>query len=145
MFIKKLIALVLSFITITMLVSCNSNQAASQGDVEAGVTITLDNSNYSNDNKTLLATWKNNLDTEIMFGEEFKIEQKVNNSWNLIEPKDNIAFDSIGYSIQTGGVKSHEYQINTNFGDLKSGDYRLVASYTKDKASKDIYAEFTVK
>lgn len=76
------------------------------------------------------------------FGEAYRIDKKVNNTWKELEPiVENHAFNLIGYEVN----KDHELQLKVKwenlYGELSAGQYRIVKKVNNQYFS----TEFIIK
>ena len=116
---KKLSILIALSLLIT-LVSCAQKEPND-------VVLTSDKTVYSADAKTITVDWQNNLNEEIMVGNPFRLEKK-DGEWKKVEPKTDATFTMPAYLLQPGKSKGHTYSIDF-YGGLKTGEYRLCATY----------------
>lgn len=94
---------------------------------------------------------ENHGERAILFGREFELEQLVNGSWQTVAPKTEAAWDSVGIELGTGDAYEETVVLDSFYGKLPAGQYRLVKSYmlAAEKEPQGLekypmYVEFTV-
>ena len=76
------------------------------------------------------------------YGEEYRIDKKVNNSWKELEPiVENYGFNLIGYEVNKDNVLQLKVKWENLYGELPTGQYRLV----KTVNDKYFSTEFIIK
>lgn len=62
-----------------------------------------------------------------LYGEEFKIERKINSVWSNLDPiNENYGFDDIGYTLNKEKKLELKQDWSYIYGELPEGEYRLV-------------------
>lgn len=94
---------------------------------------------------------ENHGERAILFGREFELEQLVNGSWQTVAPKDEADWDAVGIELGTGDAYEETVVLDSFYGKLPAGQYRLVKSYmlAAEKEPQGLekypmYVEFTV-
>ncbi|NLO10249.1 MAG: hypothetical protein GX129_10350 [Clostridiales bacterium] len=77
--------------------------------------------------------WYNTLNDEMMFGEFYTLEEKINGSWEKVskETDINYGFNAIGYGLGTNDARWHTYHLIPYTDGLPLGDYRISASFSR--------------
>ena len=98
-----------------------------------GVWIETEYETYETGIMDVRAKWYNTLNDEIMFGEFFILEKKVNGSWERVskETDINYGFNAIGYGLLTNDARWHTYHLIPYTDGLSPGDYRISASLSR--------------
>lgn len=93
----------------------------------------------------------NGRDREILFGKAFGLEKLVGESWQTVIPEKEAAWDSVGIVLGAGDSYEETVVLDSFYGKLPAGQYRLVKSYTLPAGKEPegletypMYAEFTV-
>lgn len=96
-------------------------------DTLEGVGLETEYEVYTEGVTEIRAKWYNLLDDEMMYGEYFSLQKKVNDTWeNIYLPnKEDIAFISIGYSLMAQTEKWQNFNISIYSKGLEKGEYRL--------------------
>ena len=95
---------------------------------------------------------KNTTDEEYAYGPIYTIEKFENRSWKEIDTLtgEPLTWNSVIYKIKSGEEKELYIDWSLEYGELKSGTYRLVKSDLRktnshESRSYSIYAEFDIK
>lgn len=93
----------------------------------------------------------NGRDREILFGKAFELEKLMGESWQTVIPEKEAAWDSVGIVLGAGDSYEETVVLDSFYGKLPAGQYRLVKSYTLPAGKEPegletypMYAEFTV-
>lgn len=93
----------------------------------------------------------NGRDREILFGKAFELEKLVGESWQTVIPEKEAAWDSVGIVLGAGDSYEETVVLDSFYGKLPAGQYRLVKSYMLAAGKEPegletypMYAEFTV-
>lgn len=114
-----------------------------------GVTMTVKEGTASA--ASLTVVFENNSDNELIYGDYFWLEKKINGSWYQVPVviDGNYEFNDIGYNLAPGD--DGEWAVNWDwlFGNLHPGKYRIVKNILdfKDSGEYDTHylaAEFTI-
>jgi hypothetical protein len=94
-------------------------------------------------------TMENNSKEAITTGDNYHIERLNKGKWEMLEVFRELAFNSIGYMIQTGESKKFVISFIADKQHYTPGKYRIVKHYVNDadtapKASYNLYFEFEV-
>jgi hypothetical protein len=112
------------------------------GEVTMSATVTED------DNTTLKCTIVNKTKKDITIGEEYSLQVLKDKSFvDVPLLPDAGAFDLISTDILSGEEYSYRAYIETNYGDLEKGHYRIVKEYTNkgdDSQKKENTDKMTV-
>lgn len=76
-----------------------------------GVNIELAQTDFKCDPAMLKIKWVNTLSDDIIFGEEFYVQRKVEDKWIDCRINDEYAWHSIGYIVKAKGTVEHEYYL----------------------------------
>ena len=111
-----------------------------------GLSMTIKEGTLSNSGVTIIITDisdKNNI-----YGEEYRIDKKINNEWISLEPIiDNYGWNSMGYLVSDDDKLEFEINWENIYGKIESGQYRLV-KYTSEIGEEPIHyitVEFEIK
>lgn len=116
-----------------------------------GVVMITEKSTYPSDVQSIHVVWKNNTEKSATFGNSFYLEKKVDGGWKWekVELTEEIYFTSIGYMLFPNAQSEHTYHINSIYGNLKVGNYRIATHYydTAPATANDakwVFAEFAL-
>ncbi|MCL2784898.1 MAG: hypothetical protein FWD55_05580 [Propionibacteriaceae bacterium] len=141
----------LAFIILIFLTGCTTTTrcpAAPELDQLEGVSMTIEMEVYPADTREINATWHNDTQFELMFGDHFWIEMKVGQQWKVpFDP--NMPFHDIGYPLAPGEEMEHQYPVSVFTEPFKPGDYRIAAHFSHiiqpgDYTEYYVYGEFTI-
>ena len=114
-----------------------------------GVTMTLKEETVSSTGLTLLL--ENASSNECVYGEWFRLEKKIEESWYRVPvaTDGNYAFISIGYDLNPSERRKWEVDWEWIHGSLETGDYRIVKDILDFRKAGDfdkyyLAAEFTI-
>jgi len=116
-----------------------------------GISLSFEGSTYSVGVEVLNAVWKNDTDREILFGQVFSIQKKVNGDWETLNTINGVpVFPLIAYRVSPHSQMDWTYRLH-NYGCLEAGCYRIASSFwlyspipTGDPRGYRVYAEFMV-
>ncbi len=88
-----------------------------------------------------------------VYGNDYRIDKKIDGKWKKIDSEKQIIFDSVGYEPDINGILYFDIDWHNYYGNLNSGTYRIVKyAYSKDDKDcnpecKKIYysVEFNIK
>lgn len=113
-----------------------------------GVSMSIKEGTLTNLGATILIT--DTSDRNNIYGEEYRIDRKdKNGNWVELEIifEGNYGWNSIGYSVGEDNKLSFHIIWKSLYGELKSGEYRIVKSTTEAGEGTNHYitSEFTIK
>lgn len=108
---------------------------------EINASVRLDRTAYGEGDGTAVLKLTNAGPTVLMYGEDYRIEKKVDGEWRIV-PLDR-AFNSIGYMLQPGG----EQELKVDIGGLGPGEYRVVKTIWAEglDLSAELAAAFVIE
>ncbi|MFR3911910.1 MAG: immunoglobulin-like domain-containing protein [Clostridium paraputrificum] len=62
----------------------------------------------------------------------------------IVPFKDNVAFIEIGIILKPKSNNNENIKLDTCFGELKKGKYRIVKEFYKDEEKKKVFVEFSL-
>lgn len=77
-------------------------------------------------NPTITLVLQNNTDTELGYGEEFRLEVKLQNNWYLVDAKPGTSVTAIGILLKPGDTNQHTINLSEFYDKLPSGEYRIL-------------------
>ncbi len=83
----------------------------------------------------LEATWSNDSDIDLMFGEYFTVDKKTAAGWEQLG--EDGFFRSIGYPIAAHSKSNHIYPISIYTGTLERGIYRIKTNFINSREPGD--------
>lgn len=89
----------------------------------------------------------NNNKKQLTYGDEFKIQKKVNGEWKDLEYIPNTIWNAMAYITEENSKTSKELDVEKYYGKLGNGTYRVVKPVFDGKDKDiDIYsAEFDIE
>lgn len=69
---------------------------------------------------------KNNTNYTYTYGQSYILEKYVDGNWFIIDPKNDLTFVSIGYTIRLKETKQIKVNWKHYYGRLSSGKYRII-------------------
>ena len=90
---------------------------------------------------------KNNSNVNITYGNEYKIEKKIDDNWQELEEK--LAFNLPAYNLKYMDSVELKLDWKNGYGSLDKGQYRLVKSVSVEKVDGsseefNVYGEFNI-
>lgn len=82
-----------------------------------------------------------------IYGEYFKLEREENSTWHELKSKETLAFNDIGYTVNSNNYLELEIDWSRFYGELEKGTYRLI-KYTSERGEPIkhyLTTEFTIK
>ena len=109
-----------------------------------GVTMEIEEGTLSPSGATVLITDASFRDN--VYGNSFFIEKKVGEDWIKLEPKKEMIFTDIGYSLEEDHTIEFEISWEDLYGQLPSGTYRIVkdTSYEGEGITHYFTVEFEI-
>ncbi|MBM7577835.1 immunoglobulin-like domain-containing protein [Jeotgalibacillus terrae] len=115
-----------------------------------GVSMKMKEGSVSSKGATVVI--KNDSDREVMYGNAYILEKKVNGEWFEvpITVEGEYGFTAIGYTIAPGSSAEKEMEWDWLYGELNKGEYRILKgiNYSVSENSKKrnyLAVEFTIK
>ena len=87
---------------------------------------------------------ENKTDDEYVYGYVFELEVEKDEDWYRVPFKDNVAFIEIGIILKPKSNNNENIKLDTCFGELKKGKYRIVKEFYKDEEKKKVFVEFSL-
>ena len=164
---KKIIALLMSFLPLGMLASCNKDPDTptdkklylDKATIEIGEThtdfdgmsIQIVSAVWNDDAIKIDIEWLNKTSYDAVYGESFDIEKETDGEWKSCVTLDNLGFNDIGYELNAGAKQKKTYNLTDMFDISQNGKYRFVSYchiYDKGRGGEsvkcELQAEFTV-
>lgn len=135
---------VLSFILLTLillLTSCNTTPATSVNYNDAIATLTPDANTYSTNVQDIICTLTNNTDEEQIYGEDYQLLFKENDSYTELTPI-NVSIQDIGYILEPNKSNEITFNVAEKYGNLETGEYQI-ALVVSNKHT--VTCDFTIK
>lgn len=101
--------------------------------------VTLSISEDSITSEGLTLTIKNNTDKDILYGEDYVLEQKRNDKW--YKSNDEQSFNARGNVLDANGTNEQK----VSYSALEDGEYRIIQSFNLDTEEFELCAEFDLK
>lgn len=80
------------------------------------------------------------------WGEDYRIEQKIDGNWQEIEPNKDVVFKSIAYNRDANNQITFKINWENNYGELENGIYRIVKLVYDNNDYIKLYSnEFEIK
>lgn len=119
--------------------------AYNENDIENVAMTILDNTNTS-----VSLEISNDSDCEIIYGEEFTLEKKDEETgeWYTEYPiTDNYAFNEIAYIVKPGDASMKPIDLEWLYGELEDGTYRIIKTISTSNETETHWysAQFSVK
>jgi hypothetical protein len=143
---KKVLLIIISLLTIITLTGCTNNRIGEKTPHKVTndkITMEVKQGTLTDSSATIIMT--NKTEEEYTFGEPYHLEIKNNNTWYILEPKEDLFFTMPAYSLKAGESVEKEYNWEYAYGKLKKGTYRLVTDFSKEPNKIYVAAEFTIK
>ena len=141
-------------LVVFLLAGCNSAppQQTEPAQTEAsysGITVTVLNAEYQQNNTILEVQWKNESPSFVTYGEAFGLHVFTDDQWVECETVTEPIFHTIGYGLNPGESTVKFYQLGWLYGDLKPGMYRFITGCSVTIGDKNEYitisADFTIE
>ncbi|MBQ7031546.1 MAG: hypothetical protein IJN13_04160 [Bacilli bacterium] len=150
---KRICLFCLLIITISfLLVGCSSvleNNKIDSEEMLENVTMVIKDGTLTKTGATIIINDLNGDDNT--YGESYRIDKKVNGKWQKLDVviEGEYGFHAIGYTVNENNTLEMNIDWNWLYGELPSGEYRLVkdAAVTKNNTyigSKYVYVEFVI-
>lgn len=132
--------------------TCDSDIICGNNIDDDSVTLSIKDDTLTNKGATFIL--KNNTNKEYWYGEEYIIEKKDNNSWKEVSTLtgEPLTWNMIAYTLKPNEEKEINIDWSFGYGELESGDYRLVKStFREEDRPIDetkilyLYVEFSIK
>ena len=143
---KKVLLIIIILLTFITVTGCKHNNSAEKSPYKVTsdkITMEIKQGTLKNSSATIIMT--NNTDEEYTYGAPYHLEIKENDTWYILEPKEDLFFIMPAYSLKNGESVEKEYNWEYGYGNLKVGTYRLVTEFTKETESIWVAAEFIIK
>lgn len=117
-----------------------------EDDQMADISITMAQSviDKNAESATLIIT--NRSEDEYIFGVPYGLETERDGAWFTYQPKEEQAWIDIAYILEPGGSNEETISINSLYGTLERGRYRVVKTFMQLGAPEGVaFAMFTVE
>ncbi len=107
--------------------------------------MTIKNGTLTKTGATVIITDTSNRNN--IYGESYKIEKEENGMWTELQPKHDMVFTSIGYSVNENHTLELKVNWESSYGELQNGTYRILkdTSYAGEGTRHYITAKFTIE
>lgn len=147
---KKLITSILLLAVVFSLFSCISTKSITPTQYESnydGIYLTIDAVEGEGFEQTLVTTWHNETEYDVVFGYAYSIEYNDGGEWKSCQYRD-FAVIEIACVVAAGEIASKDYATEC-FNLMRSGEYRLTAEFfvhTGEESANPgrLYSYFTV-
>lgn len=114
--------------------------------VEKGVSLSIKENTLTKTGATLIL--KNDSDVDVQYGNPYEMEIKKDGEWHKINVELNFTLPA--FSLKSKETKEIELNWKNGYGELASGDYRIIKSIDIEKEDGTfetfyISAEFTIE
>lgn len=149
---KKSIGIILIMIFVLMMVACarsldiGSLTPSEYGEMkDAGIQMYIVDETVTTKSDSLMIEYVNNMDTEVVFGEEPHLEIESEGSWYVVPLEKDAAWNDIGYILPSGGSDEKEFSMKSYYKALNPGHYRIVKTFFADSGNVIAAAEFDIQ
>jgi len=106
-----------------------------------GIEILTEYEVYSQDTKEVKVKWFSTLDDEIMYGNYFSLEKKVDDQWVIVrkETDEFIGFTLIGYILGYGDESWQTFNTSVYAETLEIGQYRIATDFHRETLNGNSY------
>lgn len=142
---KKRLLITISILTILLITGCTNNELGpkSKYDIKSDqVSMQVKEDTLTNTSATIIIT--NHIDESFSYGEPYHLEKKVDGTWYILEPDEELNFILPVYQLDANTSIEKDYNWEYGYGKLDKGDYRLVTDIFNEKDNIYIAAEFTI-
>jgi hypothetical protein len=125
----KKICLLLFAVVFVLLAACEASYERSiydESDTVSDVTIMIKEERITKDTKELSFLLINESDNEYFYGVDPILEKKEKDEWYTIPVKKNVFWPAIAYMLMPESEKEETFEIETYYGSLEKGRYRIV-------------------
>lgn len=141
-YLKRIAFILLINMTLLSVVACNKavNQMesewreASEGiDELKGVWIETENETYEKGTLIVRVKWFNTLNDEMMYGQSYLLEKKVNDKWKVVtkETTKNYGFSAIGFILKPNSTRWQGHSLECYTDGLTPGKYRINTTFSR--------------
>ena len=151
---KKLLIALCMMMSAVLLAACGAN-GLDVSDLEKSpynavdqskeVTMELEDATVAVGTDTLNLHFANSGDTEYTFGMEPHLEVEVSGVWYVVPTVEDAAWIEIAYVLPAGEGTDLEFALNTFYGSLPAGHYRIVKPLYTQAGNTFAIAEFTIE
>ena len=149
---KKLIIVLCLILSAALLTACGNGMDVSglekspynAADQSKEVTMELDDATVTAGTEMLKVHFTNSSDTEYTFGMEPYLDVEVNGVWYVVPTVEGAAWIEIAYILPAGEGTDMELPLNTFYGSLPTGHYRIVKPLYAQTGNTFAIAEFTI-
>ncbi|MEH6944488.1 immunoglobulin-like domain-containing protein [Bacillus sp. JJ722] len=114
-----------------------------------GLELSIGHIDEKSNKKTIEITINNKSSINYFYGRDFSIEKKIKNAWYYVPFKD-VAFESIGLSIQPSSQKTEIIHLSHFKNALTPGEYRVLKTFDpqeteSNESSVQLAASFSIE
>lgn len=135
---NKLRMIILVGLLFLLLTSCNNSEVEWEDAAESieeleGVWIETEYETYITGILDVRVKWFNIIGDEVMYGNYFVLEKKVNNNWKQVSKKTDInySFTLEGYGLRPNKSRWHNYNLISYTDGLTPGEYRINTTFSR--------------
>lgn len=98
-----------------------------------GVWVETEYETYITGTLNVCVKWFNIIDDEVMYGNHYVLEKKVNNNWKQVnkETDINYVFNDIGYILEPNKSRWHNFNLIRYTDGLTPGEYRINTTFSR--------------
>lgn len=118
----------------------------SADDEMAEISVVMEQRDIDKNAESATLVITNLSDNEYIFGAPYTLEIERDGAWFVYPPKEELAWNDIAYILEPGGSNEETIAINSQYGTLESGTYRVVKTFMQLGENQNAaFARFTVK
>lgn len=143
---NKILLIIISVLTIFTITGCTNKDLGSKSKLDIKddqVSMKVKEDTLTSSSATFIIT--NHTDGSFSYGEPYHLEKKVDGTWYILEPDEELNFILPAYQLDAHLSIEKNYNWEYGYGKLDKGDYRLVISVFNEKEDIHIAAEFTIE
>lgn len=141
-YLKRIGFILLINMTLLSIVACNKSEyqmesewrEVSEGiDELKGVWIETENKTYEKGTLIVRVKWFNTLNDEMMYGQSYLLEKKVNDKWKVVtkETTKNYGFTAIGITLEPNSTRWQGHSLEYYTDGLTPGKYRINTTFSR--------------
>lgn len=144
---KRRLSVILILLTFSLIaISCGNMVKTSSGEKDSEIEKSNDivMSIKEQREKDLTLSIENKTNNEYVYGYEFWLEQENDINWKPVPFLKDVAFIEIGIILKPKGINNEKIKLETYFGKLEKGKYRIIKEFYKDEEKKKAFVEFSL-
>lgn len=95
------------------------------------VSASIKENDMASDSQSIIILWENRTDSEFIYGQEPRLEVRIDTKWYIVPVKDGIAWTAIAIQLKPNSTNEYKEDLGLLYDNLIAGHYRYIKSFSE--------------